>query len=70
VAADDRLVTFDTRFRVDGGELVSRSMLRFRTRADVDALPAAAGFTDVRWYGGWEGEPFDAAAGPEIIAAR
>jgi len=68
VSVADPLVTFDTRYQVDGEELVSRSALRFRSRADIAGRLAAAGFTDVQWYGGWDAEPFDDATSPEIIA--
>ena len=46
------LVTFETRFRfeADGTELVSTSTLRFRSRGEVEASLAAAGF-EVREVG-------------------
>jgi SAM-dependent methyltransferase len=62
------LVTFDARYRVDGGELVGRSTLRFSSRAQIAAQLGAAGFTHVEWFGGWDGEPFDDETSPEIIA--
>jgi ubiquinone/menaquinone biosynthesis C-methylase UbiE len=68
VSVRSQLVTFDARFRVDGGELVSRSTLRFMSRADIADRLEAAGFADVEWYGGWDGEPFDDETSPEIIA--
>jgi ubiquinone/menaquinone biosynthesis C-methylase UbiE len=61
-------VTFNTRFQVDGEELVSRSTLRFLPHAEIAERLATAGFTEVEWYGGWAGEPYDDETSPEIIA--
>jgi hypothetical protein len=42
--------------------------VRFLPHAEIAERPATAGFTDVEWYGGWDGEPYDDQASPEIIA--
>jgi hypothetical protein len=68
VSVRPELVTFDTRFPVDGDELVSRGTLRFMSRTWIDGRLRAAGFAGVEWYGGWDGEPFEEQTSPEIIA--
>lgn len=35
-----------------------RHALRLRTATEIDGLLRAAGFTEVAYYGSWEGEPF------------
>jgi ubiquinone/menaquinone biosynthesis C-methylase UbiE len=68
VSVGSQLVTFDTRHRAGGDELISRSTLRFTPRSEIAGWLGEAGFTEVEWYGGWGGEPYDDAASPEIIA--
>ena len=68
VSVRPQFVTFDTRFHVGGEELVSRSTLRFLPHAELAERLAKAGFTEVEWYGGWAGEPYDDETSPEIIA--
>lgn len=68
---DGVLVTFEdrTRFLADGERFASRSTLKF-TPADVLArLLEEAGFSDVDWYGDWDGGPLDPATSREIIVA-
>jgi SAM-dependent methyltransferase len=56
-----------------------RHALKLRTASEVDALLRAAGFTDLHYYGDWEGGPFShgsvhliavAANGPEPHSPR
>ena len=39
-------------------------------RAELDAALADAGFTDVVWYGGFQGEPYDGTSLPAIVIGR
>lgn len=41
--------------------------LRLRTATEIAGLLAAAGFSDVQWFGDWDGEPFSHEA-PSVIA--
>lgn len=43
--------------------------LRLRTATEIAGLLAAAGFTDVRWYGDWDGTPFTHEATSVIAVA-
>ncbi|NJD10734.1 MAG: hypothetical protein FIB01_10000 [Gemmatimonadetes bacterium] len=51
------------------GEASGRKVhaLRLRTATEIAALLAAAGFRDVRWYGGWDGRPLRHDS-PHVIA--
>jgi len=44
-----------------------RHSLRLRTATEVAGLLRRAGYTSVRWYGSWDGEPFTHRS-PELIA--
>jgi len=65
----DRFVTFETHHLfVDSQETAaSPSTLRFMLREEVAEHLAQAGFTDIAWFGDWDGAPFSAES-PEIIA--
>ncbi|THJ67439.1 methyltransferase domain-containing protein [Arthrobacter echini] len=65
----DELVTFEawTRFERDGTDLADASTLRFVTSERLADLLQEAGYTDVHWFGGWDGATFDAATSREII---
>jgi ubiquinone/menaquinone biosynthesis C-methylase UbiE len=41
--------------------------LRLRTATDIDALLRSAGFSDIEYFGGWDGRPFRAST-PSLIA--
>lgn len=68
---DGVLVTFEDRtlFLTDGERFTSRSTLKF-TPADVLArLLETAGFSEVDWYGDWNGGQLDSTSSREIIVA-
>jgi ubiquinone/menaquinone biosynthesis C-methylase UbiE len=67
VSVRPQFVTFDTRFQVGGEELINRSTLRFLAHAQIAQRLREAGFSEVEWYGGWNGEPYDEETSPEII---
>ncbi|NWK80299.1 bifunctional 2-polyprenyl-6-hydroxyphenol methylase/3-demethylubiquinol 3-O-methyltransferase UbiG [Aquitalea sp. LB_tupeE] len=54
---DGELLAFGTHyyFAQSGAELVSRSVLRFMTQAQIARHLALAGFGGVEWYGDWSG---------------
>lgn len=47
-----------------------RHSLKLRTATEIDALLHAAGFTDVVYFGDWDGVPFDHRAESLIAVAR
>ncbi|HEX7091481.1 MAG TPA: class I SAM-dependent methyltransferase [Longimicrobiales bacterium] len=47
-----------------------RHALRLRTATEVDALLRAAGFTGMRYYGDWTGEPFSHESERLIVVAE
>ena len=69
--ADGPLVTFEdrTRFLADGAAFASRSTLKFVPAELLARLLENAGFSDVDWYGDWNGGPFVEATSREIIIA-
>ncbi len=69
VEAGAGLVTFETHHLfVEGGDTaVSSSTLRFMSKNDMAGHLAQAGFTDIVWFGDWNGAPF-APQSREIIA--
>jgi SAM-dependent methyltransferase len=68
LAVDGELVRYEIhyRFAATGEELVSRNVLRFRSRAALTRSLAAAGFAVQRVYGDWNREPAGARS-PELI---
>jgi len=65
------LVTFDTRVRFpDGAVSVSPSTLRFVARDELAGHLSDAGFTDVEWYGDWDGSPIKPDSPEIIVVAR
>jgi ubiquinone/menaquinone biosynthesis C-methylase UbiE len=68
VSVRGELVTYDTRYRLGAEELVARGTLRFMSQAKIAERLRAAGFTEVEWYGWWDGAAFDEETSPEIIA--
>ncbi|MBP3044013.1 class I SAM-dependent methyltransferase [Arthrobacter jiangjiafuii] len=68
---DGVLVTWEdrTRFLADGKRFASRSTLKFTPAHVLAELMARAGFSDVDWYGDWNGGPLDPAESREIIVA-
>jgi SAM-dependent methyltransferase len=62
------LVRYETWFRFAVGDVVvAADTLRFMDQAQVAAFLAAAGRTEVTWYGDWDRSPAGPAS-PEIIA--
>ena len=68
VSVRGQLVTYDTRYRLGEEDLVGRDTLRFMSRAEIAGRLEAAGFSEVEWYGWWDGAPFDEKTSPEMIA--
>ncbi|MCC3266514.1 class I SAM-dependent methyltransferase [Arthrobacter gengyunqii] len=68
---DGVLVTFEdrTRFLSDGERFTSRSTLKFSSADVLARLLAKAGFSDVDWYGDWNGGALEPASSREIIVA-
>ena len=68
---DGVLVTFEdrTRFLADGERFTSRSTLKFSPADVLARLLEKAGFSEVDWYGDWNGGPLDPASSREIIVA-
>jgi len=66
---DGELLAFATHYRFEqsGVELVSRSVLRFMTQAQIAKHLALAGFGRVAWYGDWSGAAL-ASSSRELIA--
>ena len=56
--------------RPDGGLCRQRHALRLRTATEVDGLLRAAGFTGMRYYGDWSGEPFTHESPTLIVVAE
>jgi hypothetical protein len=44
--------------------------LRLRTATEIDALLRTAGFTEIEYYGDWDGSPFHHTAESLIAVAR
>lgn len=63
---NDRL-TFDQRYRFADADLVSRSVLRFPSRAHIEAGLAASELTPDAVLGDWHGGPLDAETSREMI---
>ena len=65
----DRFVTFETHhlFVASGEAATSPSTLRFMSREEVAGYLGEAGFTDIAWFGDWDGAPFTPQS-REIIA--
>ena len=70
LSVHDQIVIFDTHywFREDNAHLVDRGQLRFMPQSEIDGHLRSAGFTEVEWFGGWDGTPFDERTSGEIIA--
>ena len=47
-----------------------RHSLRLRTATEIDSLMRGAGFTDVEYYGSWDGRPFHHTSDSLIAVAR
>jgi SAM-dependent methyltransferase len=61
-------VTYETCIQFpDGEQAVVPDTLRFMGQAELAGFLAAAGLTDVTWYGDWDRSPVSPAS-PEIIA--
>ncbi len=71
VEVRDELVTFEgwTRFERDGTDIVDTSTLRFITSERLGDLLRKAGYTDIRWFGSWDGSAFRADTSKEIIVS-
>ena len=68
VAVEGPLVTYEIRFDFGGGDrAVATDTLRFMEEAELRALLARAGFTDITLLGDWDGSPVGPAS-PELIA--
>ena len=68
VSAEDRFVTFTTHFRFAADDMVvAPTTLRFMDHDTLAGVLAEAGYTDVEWYGDWDGSPVGPTK-PEIIA--
>jgi SAM-dependent methyltransferase len=66
-----QLVTFAHHYRFAGGEeLLSRSTLRFRPKAELHSSLREAGFTVEAIFGGWRREPVGEGDGEFIVVAR
>jgi hypothetical protein len=63
----EKLVKFGTHFQFANNEVVVvPSTLRFMNRAEVAEHLHQAGFTNLEWFGDWDGSPLQANS-PEII---
>lgn len=61
------IVTYETHFQFPNDDLVVvADTLRFVTHAGLGTLLSEAGFTEVSWFGDWQGSPFTDLS-PEII---
>jgi SAM-dependent methyltransferase len=61
------LVTFETHFRFAADDtVIAPHTLRFMTKDELDDFLAETGFTDITWYGDWDGSPASDTS-PEII---
>jgi SAM-dependent methyltransferase len=61
------IVTYDTYYRLPGGELLAaKSRIRFTSQEHIAALIADAGLAVDQWLGDWQGSAFTSAA-KEII---
>ena len=65
-------VTFETSTRAEGDTraIVSRSVLAFRDRDEIAHLLRRAGFAEMTWMGGWDGQPFTQESAEIIVIAR
>lgn len=45
-------------WRRGGEQGEKRHVLRLRTATEIAVLLRSAGFRDIRWFGGWDGQPF------------
>lgn len=70
VAVTGPLVEFETHyvFHRENAHRKSTSKLRFMTREEVADATRQAGFSDVEWFGDWNGGPFLETTSTEIIA--
>ena len=68
---DGELLAFTTHyhFAQSGTELVSRSVLRFMTQAQIAKHLALAGFGRVTWYGDWSGAALTPSSRELIVEA-
>ena len=67
-AHDGAFVTFETHFRFAPHDIVVASTtLRFMGRDELAGFLSETGFTDVTWFGNWDGAPIT-SVNPEIIA--
>ena len=63
----DNLVTFEANFRFANDEaVVAPSTLRFMNQDELAKHLQQAGFTQMQWFGSWDGSPFQPDS-PEII---
>jgi len=58
------------RWRRDGEHGEKRHALRLRTATEIDALVRAAGFSDLRYFGDWDGSPLSYDSESLILVAR
>lgn len=60
-------ITFESRYQFPGKTLVSTSVLRFLSLAQITARSGAAGLVVEKLSGGWNGAPFDEKSSKEMI---
>lgn len=67
LAMDGDRMTFEWRYRFPDETLVSRSVLRFLSRAEIAERLTAAGLLVEKVLGDWDAAPFDERTSPEMI---
>ncbi len=60
-------MTFELHYKFPDESFVSRSVLRFLSRNEIEDRVAASGLRVEKVFGGWHFEPFDEVLSPEII---
>jgi 2-polyprenyl-3-methyl-5-hydroxy-6-metoxy-1,4-benzoquinol methylase len=60
-------IKFDSVYRFTDKTLISKSELRFMSRAEIEAQLAAEGFRVESLFGDWDGAPFDEKSSKEMI---
>jgi SAM-dependent methyltransferase len=60
-------IKFDSVYRFTDKTLISKSELRFMSRAEIEAQLAAAGLRLESLFGDWDGKPFDEKTSKEMI---